>query len=63
LQGEDDGGGGGYPPTIFLANQPFPPFIPTNDGTFPAIVRAEESLLFEIEKAFFDLFAEFYVVL
>jgi hypothetical protein len=48
----------GEPVVIFATDQNFAPLLPTDDGKCSAIVRVEDSRLFEIEKTFKEIFAE-----
>ncbi len=49
----------GEPIVIFATDQNFPPLLPTVDGRCVAIVRVEDGRLFEIEKTFKEILAEF----
>jgi hypothetical protein len=46
------------PLVVVLADQAFPPMIPGRDGRCIVIIRVEDGLLFELEQAFADIFAE-----
>jgi hypothetical protein len=48
----------GLPLIIVLADQAFPPMIPGRDGRCIVVIRVEDGLLFELEQAFDDIFAE-----
>jgi hypothetical protein len=42
---------------VCISDQNFPPVLPADDGKCVVVIRVEEGRLFEIEKAFGDVFA------
>jgi hypothetical protein len=49
----------GSPAVVVLSDQSFPTILPSNNGNCTVITRIEDGLLFEMEKVFLDVFAEF----
>jgi hypothetical protein len=49
----------GEPIAIFLADQSFLPVLPASDGNCAVVVRVEGGRLFELEKTFKEIFAEY----